>query len=135
MTRIGYRGWCGVSAVALPALMLISPEVARADTTPDTLEEVVVTGIRASLRSSMEVKRNALQVIDAISAEDIGEFPDKNVGEALQRVTGVQLSRQDGEGRGVSIRGADPGLNRVEINGSSALSLTVGGGRDVKDDP
>jgi len=72
MTRIGYRGWCGVSAVALPALMLISPEVARADTTPDTLEEVVVTGIRASLRSSMEVKRNALQVIDAISAEDIG---------------------------------------------------------------
>jgi len=131
MTRIGYRGWCGVSAVALPALMLISPEVARADTTPDTLEEVVVIGIRASLRSSMEVKRNALQVIDAISAEDIGEFPDKNVGEALQRVTGVQLSRQDGEGRGVSIRGADPGLNRVEINGSSALSLTVGGGRDV----
>lgn len=97
----------------------------------EEVEEVIVTGIRAGLRSSLEVKRDSLQVVDAISAEDIGDFPDKNIGEALQRVTGVQISRQDGEGRGVSIRGADPGLNRVEINGSSALSLTVGGGRDV----
>jgi iron complex outermembrane receptor protein len=87
----------------------------------------VVTGIRASLRSAMDIKRNSLQVVDSISAEDIGDFPDKNLSEALQRVTGVQISRQDGEGRGVSIRGADPSLNRVEINGSSALSLTVGG--------
>jgi TonB-dependent receptor len=79
----------------------------------------------------MEVKREAIQVVDAISAEDIGDFPDKNLGEALQRITGVQISRQDGEGRGVSIRGAEPGLNRVEINGVTALSLTVGGGRDV----
>lgn len=79
----------------------------------------------------MEVKRDAIQVVDAISAEDIGDFPDKNLGEAMQRITGVQISRQDGEGRGVSIRGAEPGLNRVEINGVTALSLTVGGGRDV----
>lgn len=95
------------------------------------LEEVVVTGIRAGLRSSLEVKRESIQVVDAISAEDIGDFPDKNLSEALQRITGVQISRQDGEGRGVSIRGAEPGLNRVEINGVTALSLTVGGGRDV----
>jgi TonB-dependent receptor len=95
------------------------------------LEEVVVTGIRAGLRTSLEVKRESIQVVDAISAEDIGDFPDKNLGEALQRITGVQISRQDGEGRGVSIRGAEPGLNRVEINGVTALSLTVGGGRDV----
>ncbi|MFC4307676.1 TonB-dependent receptor [Steroidobacter flavus] len=95
------------------------------------LEEVVVTGIRAGLRSSLEVKRESITVVDAISAEDIGDFPDKNLGEALQRITGVQISRQDGEGRGVSIRGAEPGLNRVEINGVTALSLTVGGGRDV----
>lgn len=95
------------------------------------LEEVVVTGIRAGLRSSLEVKRESITVVDAISAEDIGDFPDKNLGEALQRITGVQISRQDGEGRGVSIRGADPQLNRVEVNGVTALSLTVGGGRDV----
>ena len=97
----------------------------------EPLSEIVVTGIRAGLRSSLEVKREAIQVVDAISAEDIGDFPDKNLGEALQRITGVQISRQDGEGRGVSIRGAEPGLNRVEVNGVTALSLTVGGGREV----
>jgi iron complex outermembrane recepter protein len=127
--------WCSnrrgpVSVLAASVLLTQVPAYAQAAETED-LEEVIVTGIRAGLRSSMEVKRESLQVVDAISAEDIGDFPDKNVGEALQRVTGVQISRQDGEGRGVSIRGADPGLNRVEINGSSALSLTVGGGRDV----
>jgi TonB-dependent receptor len=79
----------------------------------------------------MEFNRYTIQVVDAISAEDIGDFPDKNLSEAMQRITGVQINRQDGEGRGVSIRGADPGLNRVEINGVTALSLTVGGGRDV----
>lgn len=97
----------------------------------EEVDEVVVTGIRASLRDALEVKRDAIQAIDAISAEDIGDFPDKNVGEALQRVPGIQINRQDGEGRAVSIRGADQSLIRVEINGVSALSLTVGGGRDV----
>ncbi|MBI1685690.1 TonB-dependent receptor [Caulobacter hibisci] len=129
--------WSGISSAALAAAMFAAPAVAQAQaapaapagqtTEPDAVEEVVVTGIRASLRSAMDVKRNSLQVVDTISAEDIGDFPDKNLSEALQRVTGVQISRQDGEGRGVSIRGADPSLNRVEINGSSALSLTVGG--------
>ncbi|KSB90494.1 hypothetical protein AS593_13535 [Caulobacter vibrioides] len=124
------------SRLTVAAVLLSAPAIAYAQaappagqtTEPDAVEEVVVTGIRASLRSAMDVKRNSLQVVDTISAEDIGDFPDKNLSEALQRVTGVQISRQDGEGRGVSIRGADPSLNRVEINGSSALSLTVGGG-------
>ncbi|WP_039996773.1 TonB-dependent receptor [Sphingomonas sanxanigenens] len=94
-------------------------------------QDIVVTGIRSSLQGALNAKRNSAQVLDAISAEDIGKFPDKNIGEALQRVTGVQLTRSDGEGSGVTIRGADPSLNRVEINGTSALSTTVGGGRDV----
>ncbi|WP_129648655.1 TonB-dependent receptor [Peristeroidobacter agariperforans] len=118
-------------ALATSVLVLHGWSTAAIGAEPTELEEVVVTGIRAGLRSSLEVKREAIQVVDAISAEDIGDFPDKNLGEALQRITGVQISRQDGEGRGVSIRGAEPGLNRVEINGVTALSLTVGGGRDV----
>ena len=121
---------CALAGLAIAASAQVSAQQAAASRVEE-LEEVVVTGIRAGLRSSMEVKREAIQVVDAISAEDIGDFPDKNLGEALQRITGVQISRQDGEGRGVSIRGADPGLNRVEINGVTALSLTVGGGRDV----
>src|SRR5262249_7203870 len=84
--------------------------------------------IRGSLQTANEAKRRSGQVIDAISAEDIGKFPDKNLGEALQRVTGVQIGRQDGEGRGVSIRGGDPNMTRVEINGTNALSLTVAAG-------
>ena len=91
----------------------------------EAIDEVVVTGIRASLRSSLEFKRDSSQIVDSISAEDIGDFPDKNLSEALQRVTGVQITRQDGEGRGVSVRGAEPSLTRVEVNGTAALSLTV----------
>jgi iron complex outermembrane receptor protein len=88
--------------------------------------DIVVTGIRASLANALSAKRDSAQVLDAISAEDIGKFPDKNVGEALQRVTGVQITRAGGEGSGVSIRGADPALNRVEINGQTALSTGAG---------
>jgi TonB-dependent receptor len=130
MKSINLRLWGGVSGAAMTAALLSVPATALAQAAPaatDQVEEIVVTGIRASLRSAMDVKRSSLQVVDSISAEDIGDFPDKNLSESLQRVTGVQISRQDGEGRGVSIRGADPSLNRVEINGSSALSLTVGG--------
>jgi iron complex outermembrane recepter protein len=108
-----------------------APALGQQPNPVEEVDEVVVTGIRSSLRDSLTVKRDSIQVVDAISAEDVGDFPDKNIGEAIQRVPGVQINRQDGEGRGVSIRGADPSLIRVELNGVTALSLTVGGGRDV----
>jgi iron complex outermembrane receptor protein len=95
-------------------------------------DDIVVTGIRQSLAAAQAVKRESAQVVDAISAEDIGKFPDKNIGEALQRVTGVQITRAAGEGQSISIRGADPSLNRVEINGQTALSTVVGSGRAVE---
>ncbi len=106
---------------------------APTDAPADVVEqEIVVTGIRQSLANAQNVKRNSAQVLDAISAEDVGKFPDKNIGEALQRVTGVQIVRSAGEGQSVSIRGAEPGLNRVEINGQTALSTSVGSGRGVE---
>ena len=120
---------CALAGLAIAASAQVSAQ--QAAPAPEEMEEVVVSGIRASMRNSLEVKRASIQVVDAISAEDVGDFPDKNIGEAIQRVPGVQINRQDGEGRGVSIRGADPSLIRVELNGVSALSLTVGGGRDV----
>ena len=113
------------------ALLLHGPALAQqtnpASTTasPRELEEVIVTGIRAGLRESLDIKRDSIQIVDAISAEDIGDFPDKNLSEALQRITGLQISRQDGEGRSVSVRGAEANLIRVEINGTGALPLTV----------
>jgi TonB-dependent receptor len=120
---------CALAGFAIAASSQVCAQ--QATTSGEEVETVTVTGIRASLRNSVEVKRESIQVVDAISAEDIGDFPDKNIGEALQRVPGVQITRQDGEGRAISIRGADQSLIRVELNGVSALSLTVGGGRDV----
>jgi len=119
---------CALAGLAIAASAQVSAQQA---TSPEELDEVIVSGIRASMRDSLGIKRESIQVVDAISAEDVGDFPDKNIGEAIQRVPGVQISRQDGEGRGVSIRGADPSLIRVELNGVTALSLTVAGGRDV----
>src|SRR5688572_21241375 len=72
----------------------------------DQVEEVVVTGIRGSLSQALDVKRNNTQIVDAIVAEDIGKFPDNNVIEAMQRITGVQVTnRGSGETSAISIRG------------------------------
>ncbi|GGB40947.1 hypothetical protein GCM10011380_33020 [Sphingomonas metalli] len=71
-------------------------------------QDIVVTGIRASLRASADIKRDALGVVDAISAEDIGKFPDTNLAESLQRITGVSIDRSNGEGSFVTVRGLGP---------------------------
>lgn len=86
--------------------------------------EILVVGTRASLQSAIARKRKAETVVDSIVADDIASFPDKNVGDSLARITGVQLSRDFGEGVKVSIRGVEPDLNRVEINGVSQMSAT-----------
>lgn len=67
--------------------------------------EIIVTGVRASLQSAASIKRNATAVVDSIVAEDIGKLPDNNVAESLQRITGVQITRSQGQGRGIAIRG------------------------------
>ncbi|WP_457420923.1 TonB-dependent receptor [Roseateles sp. P5_E7] len=113
---------------AAPAAAASAP--AAQDT--NQLETVVVTGIRRSIQSAIDRKKNASTVSDSIVAEDIDQFPDKNVGEALSRITGVQLSRQFGEGSQVSIRGVEPNLNRVQINGMSVLSTNGGAGRGAE---
>ncbi len=81
------------------------------------MEEVVVTGIRSSLMQSMNLKRDATGVVDAISAEDIGDFPDSNLAESLQRITGVSVDRERGEGARVTVRGFGPSFNLVTLNG------------------
>jgi iron complex outermembrane receptor protein len=90
------------------------------------LEEVIVTGIRSSLDNAAEIKRQAGQMVDAIAAEDIGMFSDNNIAEALQRVPGVQVERDMGEGFRISIRGLGPRFVRTTVNGRTALS-TAGG--------
>jgi TonB-dependent receptor len=82
-----------------------------------TLENVIVVGQRATLASAINDKRNAPNVISVVSSDFIGQFPDQNVTEAAQRVPGVSINRDQGEGRFISIRGANPNLNAVTIGG------------------
>jgi len=90
--------------------------------------DIVITGIRASLRESMNIKRNAQGIVDAISAEDIGKFPDTNLAESLQRITGVSIDRSNGEGSKVTVRGFGPEFNLVTLNGRQMPTSTIGDG-------
>jgi TonB-dependent receptor len=78
---------------------------------------IVVTGMRSSLNASMNTKKEAIGVVDAINAEDIGKFPDTNLSESLQRITGVSIDRRNGEGATVTARGFGPDFNMVTLNG------------------
>lgn len=88
------------------------------------LEEVVVTGFRQSLATSLNTKRESAGSVDAIYAEDIADFPDQNLAESLQRIPGVAITRDAGEGRQVSVRGLGAQFTRVQINGMEAMSTT-----------
>nr|WP_315259088.1 TonB-dependent receptor [uncultured Duganella sp.] len=120
----------------LIADLLIAVSV-QAQTTDKTADAdagptVVVSGIRASLSSSLNTKRLQEGVVDAVSAEDAGKFPDTNIAESLQRVTGVQIQRNGGEGRYISVRGLGPEFNNVLVNGRTLTSDT--GGREFSFD-
>src|SRR6478672_2461976 len=84
---------------------LLTPAFAQdAASPPEDVGEIVVTGIRASLESSMNLKRAGQGVVDGIVAEDIGKFPDTNLAESMQRISGVSIDRKDGEGSKVTVR-------------------------------
>jgi TonB-dependent receptor len=95
----------------------------------ETLDEIVVTGIIGSLQSSMNVKRDGQGVVDGIIAEDIGKFPDTNLAESLQRISGVSIDRTaSGEGRRVTVRGIGPDFNLVLLNGRQMPASNLGDG-------
>jgi outer membrane receptor for ferrienterochelin and colicin len=75
------------------------------DSTANKADEIVVTGIRQGLRSSVAIKRNADQILDVVSSEDVGKFPDVNIAESLQRITGVAITRNGNEGQFITVRG------------------------------
>jgi iron complex outermembrane receptor protein len=103
------------AAAAATAAQQDAPNATDDGTVAD--DEIVVTGIRRSLQRSIAAKRNADVVQEVITAEDIGKFPDKNVAEALQRVPGVVINREFGEGERVSLRATAPNLTKTLVNG------------------
>lgn len=97
----------------------------------DSVEEVMVTGIRGSLTRAVDVKRNSAGVVDAISSEDLGKMPDSNLAESLQRITGISIDRTNGEGAKITSRGFGPAYNLVTFNGRQVASASIGEGFDV----
>lgn len=92
----------------------------------DKPSEIVVTGIRASQRASLELKRAAPVIVDAITATEAGKFPDANIADSLQRITGVSIQRNNGEGQYINVRGFGPQYNNVLVNGRTMATGTKG---------
>ena len=90
------------------------------------LEEIVVTGIKASLKRSMDIKRDAKGIVAGISQIEMGKFPDANLAESLQRVSGIAIERARGEGTEITVRGFGPRFNLVTFNGRQ---MATSGGR------
>src|SRR5688572_33052546 len=111
--------------LALAVLAALPPAFAQqAGTPPPT--RIEVTGFRASIETALADKREDAGIVDVIRAEDIGKFPDTNLAESLQRISGVVIDRDAGEGRNITVRGLGGDFTRVRINGIEALATTGG---------
>lgn len=107
---------CAAAALCAPAQAQTQPAT-QASENADQSGDIIVTGTRGSIVESRALERNADGIVSAVTSDDVGNFPDQNVAETLQRLPGVSIERSEGEGRFVSIRGLDPALNNVTVNG------------------
>jgi TonB-dependent receptor len=108
---------------ALSSMAVSTMSYAQQDEAQE-VEVITVTGIRGSLTRAMDIKRSSDGIVDAISAEDMGKFPDTNLAESLQRITGVSIDRASGEGSKVTVRGFGPANNLVTLNGRQLPTTT-----------
>ncbi|HEY8567875.1 TonB-dependent receptor [Microbulbifer sp.] len=115
-------------ALATPAFAQEAAEevTQQPDQQGQVLEEVAVTGFRQSLEQALDTKRTSANNTDSIIAEDIGKMPDLNLAESLQRVPGVAITREGGEGRNITVRGLGPGFSRTTLNGMEVPASTGG---------
>src|SRR5450830_403001 len=111
LITMAVAGACATLSVAQ------AQEAVSATDSTTSAPTVVVTGIRASMQSTLNMKRNADGIVDGIVADDIGKFPDTNLAESLQRISGVSIDRNRGEGQKVTVRGLGPDFNLVLLNG------------------
>jgi iron complex outermembrane receptor protein len=128
-------GGVSTAAVCTPLFAQTAPPATTPQPGDEQLQEVVVTGIRASLQRSMDIKQNAIGVVDAISSEDIGQFPDANIGDAIARIPGVTVNRGSlnyssaagaptatGQTQGINVRGFGAQFNEVLVEGRPIAS-------------
>ena len=113
---------CGASTMLLCAAAGGASAQQAGGAAPGQVDEIVVTGFRASLASAIQLKKTENDIVDVINAEDIADFPDLNLAESLQRIPGVAIDRDGGEGRSITVRGLSNDFTRVRLNGLEALS-------------
>ncbi len=131
--RVSRRTFRPSPVSAACALLLMSAGAAQAqqaaapaDTPVEATQSIVVKGIRASINTSINLKRESHGVVDGIVAEDIGKFPDTNLAESMQRISGVSIDRSLGEGSKVTVRGVGPDFNQVLLNGRQMPASSIG---------
>jgi iron complex outermembrane recepter protein len=123
---------CGLLAIATGAGAQTSdPNQAQPTQQANEGEEIIVTGVRGSLKEAIEIERQADTVVSVITADDAGQFADQNVAESLQRVAGVTIQRVEGEGRTIQVRGLNSNFNQVVLNGAQVGSSDPDGNRSV----
>ncbi|TPG49399.1 TonB-dependent receptor [Sphingomonas glacialis] len=127
---IGIWSVAAAHAQTTPAPQTSGPPATPTTAAPQPPEadpaDIVVTGLRGSLASAQAIKRNSEQIVDSITAQDIGKFPDTNIAESLQRISGIQIQRNLGEGSTVAIRGLSE--VRTELNGHDIFTANGGVG-------
>ncbi len=113
-----------ISLLLSSAATITMPVMAQDQAAPEDVEVIQVSGIRGSLLRAMDIKRDSSGIVDAISAEDMGKFPDTNLAESLQRITGVSIDRASGEGSQVTVRGFGAANNLITLNGRQLPTTT-----------
>ena len=110
-------------------------EPQQPDATPpaDEATDIVVTGFRQSLQAAINLKRDSVSSVDAIVAEDIAKFPDQNLAESLQRIPGISIQRDGGEGRAITVRGLGAQFTRVRVNGLETVATSTDGASANRD--
>lgn len=128
-----------LAGCALAATSTAQAQVAEGEQ-PTTVEdeapaadEIVVTGFRQSLEAAINLKRTSVGAIDAIVAEDIAKFPDQNLAESLQRIPGISITRDAGEGRAITVRGLSSQFTRVRVNGLETVATSTDGASANRD--
>lgn len=125
---------CGASILAI-GMSIAGQAAAQAANAsePAEVDEIVVTGFRQSLEAAINVKRESVSSVDAIVAEDIAKFPDQNLAESLQRIPGISIQRDGGEGRAITVRGLSGQFTRVRVNGLEAIATSTDGASANRD--
>jgi iron complex outermembrane recepter protein len=143
LTKSRKNGVCVAKMLAAVSLTVLATGTAYAQSEPeeapvqdvasDEGEAIVVTGFRQSLEAALNLKRENVGAVDAIVAEDIAKFPDQNLAESLQRIPGISITRDGGEGRSITVRGLSSQFTRVRVNGMETIATSTDGASANRD--